>query len=332
MSLPNLTFFCELEPDPLLELFSKPEVMQQLKALKADISLGLLDLSAERAQVVRKLNEEGIPVTAWLLLPVEQGYWFNLDNARMAINRYRAFKSWSAENDLHWKHIGLDIEPDIRLIQETLRNGLTGAQKLLTKIFNGSPVRKAISDYRSLISEIRLDGYYIESYQLPFIVDERKANSIVLQRLAGLVDLEVDREVLMLYTSFLRPYGVGLLWEYAREGGGVGVGNTGGGVKMEDFQEPQYLQWAELQRDLLLSRHHTENIYVFSLEGCVMHGFMEKLVHFDWSQDESIPVHQARQVARVRQLAHGMLWAISHPILVLAASVGVFWLFRKMRK
>jgi hypothetical protein len=161
MSQPNLTFFCELEPVPLLELFSKPEVIQQLKTLKADISLGLLDLSAERAQVVRKLNQQGIPVTAWLLLPVEQGYWFNLDNARMAINRYRAFKSWSAENDLHWKRIGLDIEPDIRLIQETLRNGLIGAKKLLPKILNGSRVRKAISDYRSLISEIRLDGYYV---------------------------------------------------------------------------------------------------------------------------------------------------------------------------
>jgi hypothetical protein len=332
MSQPNLTFFCELEPAPLLELFSKPEVIQQLKTLKADISLGLLDLSAERAQVVQKLNQEGIPVTAWLLLPVEQGYWFNLDNARMAINRYSAFKSWSAENDLHWKHIGLDIEPDIRLIQETLRNGLIGAKKLLPKILNSSRVRKAISDYRSLISEIRLDGYWIESYQLPFIVDERKANSIVLQRLAGLVDLEVDREVLMLYTSFLRPYGAGLLWEYAREGGGVGVGNTGGGVKMEGFQEPQYLQWVELQRDLLLSRQHTENIYVFSLEGCVMHGFMEKLVHFDWSQNELIPLRQARQVSRVRKLAHGMLWAISHPMPVLAASAGVFWLFRKMRK
>jgi hypothetical protein len=332
VSQPNLTFFCELEPVPLLELFSKPEVIQQLKTLKADISLGLLDLSTERAQVVRKLNQEGIPVTAWLLLPVEQGYWFNLDNARMAINRYGAFKSWSAENDLHWKQIGLDIEPDIRLIQETLRNGLTGVKKLLPKLLDSRRVREAVRHYRALVSQIRLDGYRIESYQLPFIVDERKANSIILQRLAGLVDLEVDCEVLMLYTSFLRPYGAGMLWEYAREGGSVGVGNTGGGVKMEGFQEPQYLQWRELRRDLLLARQHTENIYLFSLEGCVMHGFMEKLAHFDWSQTESIPVRQARQVGRVRKLAHGLLWAISHPIPVLVATAGVFWLFRKMRK
>jgi hypothetical protein len=117
-----------------------------------------------------------------------------------------------------------------------------------------------------------------------------------------------------------------------RSGWHVGVGNTGGGVKMEGFQEPQYLQWTELQRDLLLTRQHTDNIYVFSLEGCVMHGFMEKLINFDWSQDELIPVRQARQVGRVRKFAHGMLWAISHPLPVLAASVGVLWLLRKMRK
>jgi hypothetical protein len=331
LSQPDLTFFCELEPAPLLDLFSKPEVIHQLKSLQANISLGLLDLSVERARVVRKLNQEGIPVTAWLLLPKEQGYWFNLENAQTAINRYSAFKLWSAENDLHWKKIGLDIEPDIRLIQETLRNGLAGAKKMLSKLLGSRRVREAVCDYRALVSQMRLDGYFVESYQLPFIIDERKANSIILQRLGGLVDLEVDCEVLMLYTSFLRPYGAGILWEYAREGGGVGVGNTGGGVKMEGFKEPQYLQWTEIRRDLLLARQHTENIYLFSLEGCVLHGFMEKLVHFDWNQNELIPVHQARQVGRVRKLAQGMLWAISHPIPVLAATIGIFWLFRKIR-
>jgi hypothetical protein len=41
--------------------------------MQASISLGLLDLSPLRAAVVHKLNEAGIPVVAWLLLPVQEG-------------------------------------------------------------------------------------------------------------------------------------------------------------------------------------------------------------------------------------------------------------------
>jgi hypothetical protein len=35
MNGPSLTFFCELEPVPLQELFSRTEVIRQLKTLQA---------------------------------------------------------------------------------------------------------------------------------------------------------------------------------------------------------------------------------------------------------------------------------------------------------
>jgi hypothetical protein len=332
MNGPRLTFFCELNPAPLQELFSRTEVIQQLKILQAQVSLGLLHLSQEHADIVRQLNSENIPVTAWLLLPKEQGYWFNLENAPLAISRYNAFISWSARNGLEWSRVGLDIEPDIQLIQEVLRDRRTGWKKLLPKLLNGARVKKASADYQNLVARIRSDGFYVESYQIPFILDERKAGSSIMQRLAGLVDLDVDCEVLMLYSSFMRPYGAGLICEYGSGARGIGVGNTGGGVQMEGFQEPDYLDWLELERDLRLAYRHTPNLYIFSLEGCVQHGFMEKLGELDWAEKAVIPWNEAQKVNRVRKIAGGILWAVSHPGLLLGAGLGLMLLLRTFRR
>lgn len=87
----EITFFCELGAAELKKLFEDRFVFDDLQTLNAGISLGILDFSAERANVVRKLNRLGIPVTAWLLLPEEQGYWFNLGNYADAAVRYGEF-------------------------------------------------------------------------------------------------------------------------------------------------------------------------------------------------------------------------------------------------
>jgi len=42
------------------------------------------------------------------------------------------------------------------------------------------------------------------------------------------------------------------------------------------------MPWEELSRDLLLASGVTRDIFVFSLEGCVRQGFLERLLDFDW--------------------------------------------------
>ncbi len=110
---PRLTFCCELDKDELQQLFADPQIVENLLRLQASVSLALPDLSPERVIVVRHLNEVGVPVIAWQLLPIEQGYYFNVDNAGQAVTRYRDFRTWTAENHLQWAGVGLDIEPDL---------------------------------------------------------------------------------------------------------------------------------------------------------------------------------------------------------------------------
>ena len=127
----KLTFFCELDASTLEALFSDPSVTRRLVALGAQVSLGILDFSPERASVVRRLNRAGIPLIAWQLLPREQGYWYNMCNAAEAAARYAEFRDWSTREDLHWSGIGVDIKPDIGEFQELLTHKLRLFRTLL---------------------------------------------------------------------------------------------------------------------------------------------------------------------------------------------------------
>jgi len=110
----QLVFACELATGPLESLFSDPNVISDLKDLNAGVSLALIDLSPGRARVVAQLNRAGIPVTAWLVLPKEEGYFLNAGNAPEASARFASFEKWSADHGLQWAGVGLDIEPNIR--------------------------------------------------------------------------------------------------------------------------------------------------------------------------------------------------------------------------
>jgi hypothetical protein len=316
MPIPRLTFFCELESEALQALLSEP-VLADLRALKASLSLGLLDLSPERAKSVRRLNQAGIPVIAWLLLPKSQGYWFNLDNAPHAIERYKAFQAWTIEHNLKWDGVGLDIEPDIHEI------GLWRNQKqrLLPEVAHRMLRRRRLAEaqaaYKALVNRIHADGYRVDSYILPFMVDERKTGATLLRRTLGLVDLATDREVMMLYTSQLRPHGVGLLASYAPQAQSVGIGVTGGGVEIEGVSSSP-LNWEEFSRDLRLAWYWCNDLHIFSLEGCVRQGFLNRLKTFAWDQPILLPEVNLRQVNGWRDSLQLLLWLSAHmiPLLV----------------
>ncbi|MGC9523144.1 MAG: hypothetical protein ACP5HG_14830 [Anaerolineae bacterium] len=333
MTRPQLTFFCELDALSLQELFSRTGVIDALVDLSASVSLGLLDLSAERAAIVRRLNEAGVPVVAWLLLPKEEGYWFNADNGPQAVRRYAAFRAWTAEHGLRWAGIGIDIEPDIGEAQ-SLVEGRVGAvlPNLMRRLVDGARVWRARAIYTTLVTQMALDGYRTESYQIPFIVDERRAGSTLLQRLFGLVDIATRREVLMLYTSFLRPAGPGLLWSYGRDAEGIGIGVTGGGVEIGSTEMPAPLSWPEFARDLRLARRLSRHLYIFSLEGCVRRGYLERLAGFDWSSPVEAPTRQARRVDLARRVGWGLLWAAAHPGVTLGGLLALTALWRLMRR
>jgi hypothetical protein len=330
---PKLTFFCEMKAETLLPLFDQSSVMDDLAALRASVSMGILDFSPERVEVVHRLNHAGIPVIAWLLLPEEQGYWFNMKNVDWAMDRFEQFKAWTLEHGMQWQGLGIDIEPDYNEIDSLMKGKKELLFPVLRRFLDRPAMRSANARYWGLVSQMHADGYHVDSYHLPFIVDERNIGSTFIQQLAGLVDIPADREVLMLYTSMVRPRGPGILWSYARDAQAIGVGSTGGGVKIEGIGDIPPLDWVEFSRDLRLAGRWTEDIHIFSLEGCNQQGFMEKLKNFDWDGPVTIPLDAARGVNLARKGLRGFLWGSAHPILVLfGILVSRHFLLRPLRK
>ena len=333
MARPRLTFACELETDALQTLFANSAMMDDLIALEASVALGLLDLTPERVAVVHHLNQAAIPLIAWQLLHEDAGYWFNAGNARQAVARYSDFRGWTDEHGLQWAGVALDIEPDMREVRMlACKRWRQLLPRVLRLAFDSEKLRRAQAEYRGLVARMRADGYHVDSYVLPVMLDERRAGSTLLQRLAGLVDLPADRETPMLYSSFLRPVGEGILWSYAPEAESVGIGSTGGGVDIGGLGDVRPLDWDEFSRDLLLAQRWTSDLFIFSLEGCVRQGFLARLRTFDWDQRFAPPTEAAGRVERFRKGLQAVLWASAHPIVSLGALIGVIWLLSRRRR
>lgn len=332
MSKPTLTFFCELESEPLAELFAGSKLTNMLTRLDANISLGLLDLSAERAEVVKKLNRAKIPVTAWLLLDKEQGYWTSLDTIEETAIQYNMFKAWKSKHKLDFAAIGLDIEPKLNTVSALGKNPWNQASNLANRYFSNNKYYENLAAARALIQSIRADGFAVETYQFPTVMDERAAKSNVLAKTLGIPVLPADREVLMLYTSFFPVYADSIIWSYAKQCQAVGVGSTGGGVEIEGLPPLKTLRWIDLKLDLLLASKAVDHIYIFSLEGCVANNYMDRLLDLDWTTEVVPPERSAMGISLVRKVGQGLLWALSHPLEVAIGMVIGTSFVRLMRK
>jgi hypothetical protein len=308
---PRLTFACELDPARLTELFADGSVIRQLTSLGARVTLMVSDLTTERAAVVQRLNMAGVPVTGIPLFAAEEGYYFTVANAPRAAERYEEWKRWSAEHDLTWDSVGLDIEPEAAFYQQILDNPWGLVPMLMRRLRDGEQPARAQAAYAALVERIHRDGWNVENYQFPLLAEERRAGATLLQRLLGLVDVRTDREVWMLYTSFARRVGPGLLWSYGREADAIAVGTTGGGPDIPGHPQMPALSWDELARDLRLARHWSDEIYVHSLEGCAWNGYLERLRSFDWSPAATPSTAPVAWVLRRFLLL--TLWTGAHP-------------------
>ena len=329
---PDLTFFCELPVKKLETLFSSPALIRKLRKLNANISMGLQDFSSTRAEIVKRLTRSGIPVTAWLLLPKDQGYWTNLDSVSATARCYGQFKQWTKEHGLEWAAVGLDIEPSLQRMELFSPQWKNQIVDTIGRLFRGSFFRNAHNDLRALVNLIRSDGYAVETYNLPMVIEERNASSEILSRALGTPPLDADREVLMLYSSFFGNNGDAILKSYARDAQGIGLGSTGGGVELTGGQPLRSMRWIDLRRDLLIAREFSKHLYVFSLEGCAEKGYIDRLLEFEWDAKARVSSTEVNKIGMLRKLGQGVLWMLSHPEPILILSFLLILFPRKKKQ
>lgn len=325
---PDLIFACDRPTAELHALFT-PELIRDLQQLKAGIALSTEDLTSERASVVRELNAAGVPIIAWLALPKNEGYYINADNASQTAAFFVQFDAWTRTNGLHWQAVGLDIEPTLSEYGALMGHKGGLLRLMLRRGFDSGRVQRARDAYRTLIKQMQDRGYYVQTYQLQFLADERRAHTTLLERLFGIVDVKGNEEVFMLYSSFNHEVGAGLIWQYGPEAQTVAVGSTASsGDAKADAKFPP-LNWGEFSRDLIVARHFSKTVGVYSLEGCVRQGFMPKLKTFDWNERVVIPAKSVGKAAGFRKFVFLVLWVGSHIVYFgLALLLGIAWLVR----
>lgn len=327
---PELIFACDRQTSELQALLA-PALVDDLRQLKAGVALSTEDLSPERAQVVRRLNAAGIPTIAWISLPRDQGYYVNAGNEPETAARFEDFDHWTRSNNLRWQAVGLDIEPTLSDWSSMTGNKVRLLGMALGRAFDSHRVSRARQAYTALIDEMHSRGYVVETYQLAFIADERRLHTTLLERLFGIVDVRGDQEVLMLYTSFNHPVGAGIIWQYGPDAQAIAVGSTAtSGDAAMDAKFPP-LNWDEFSRDLIVARHFSSVVGVYSLEGCVRQGFMARLKTMDWSEPVVIPAASVGKAAGLRRLIFVLLWLASHMVyLLLLFLLVVGWGIRLM--
>lgn len=293
---PQLIFFSELSGAALQAVLIRHDVLDQLRTSGYGIALGVRDLSDNDAEIVRLLNRSAIVVIAWLLLPPGEGYWFNLQNYPQAVERYRAFHHWAQRQGLHFHAVGLDIEPPISELARLQRWGAADLVRRLWQARENVLFPAARAAYTDLIAEIHHDGYEVHTYQLPILADDRRAGTTLAQRALDIVDLPADVEVLICSSSVPvdrlgNDLGGALISSYGPAADSIGVGSIGSSLVSDSSAEGlPSLAWDALERDLLLAAHHTDTIYLFSLEGCVERGLMPQIARMNWEA----PAHAVR--------------------------------------
>ncbi len=329
---PQLIFACEMDTPELQSLFADPDVTRCLRLLHAGVSLSLTDLSPGRAQVVRGLSAAGIPVTAWMALPKAQGYYLNSSNANQAAARFADFQKWTANYGLRWAGVGLDIEPSLQEFDAARQGSVpSAAASILRRLFDRGIVQRARTDFAYLISQIHTAGYSVETYQFPFIADERAVHSTLLEHLFGIVDVRGDREVLMLYSSFNHRADSAVIWQYGPSAQAIVVGSTAPDPQPGSKFIP--LSFDELAHDLIVAAHFSPIVGIYNLEACVRRGFLPRLIALDWKQPVVISDDAGRQVVRLRSRIQSSLWTLDRlPYFVLAILIADVWFVLRRRR
>ncbi len=300
-------------------LFADPATVAALRKLHAQVAIALADYSPERAQVVRMLNQQQIPVIAGVMLQTKEGPYFNADDATEAPAQFAVFEKWTQQNGLRWAAVGLDIEPNYGELAALKDHPLRLFASVIPNGFNGKRMERAKEVFSALIREIQAQGYPVEIYTLPYGPIEHDLHTALLDRLLGTVDVQANENDLMIYTSYARPVGSAIILDLGPDAQGIVVGVTDGLSPAGTGFGP--LDWDEFSSDLLVASHFAHHIGVYNLEGCVRQGFLQRLETMNWGAAVVIPAASVSRADR-HVMAFGMaLWIASHLACLAAAAL-----------
>lgn len=324
--LPHVTYIYDM-PASHIAAFWTDTLITSIAQSQFRLCIALRDLSDERATLVSRLNRAQIPVVAWLVRddadPVRE---YDMHAAAALRARYDEVAAWTRQHALQWDAIGIEVSADVRSAVHFGDTPTVDTAALLSRISNRWHIDAATNAYDALLQQIRADGYTVESYELPFVRDDRVSGTTLARRLLGLPAIAADRVVVRLHSSQSRPYGPGLIAAYAPECAAVSIGD----LTAHDNNQP--LSAMEFWRDLQhLSGCGVPHIYIAGMPTVIANGWHDELLGGAWLRRTLPPRDEIHhQVARMRAGVRALLWAGARPQVLLPLLIPVLLLVRRM--
>jgi len=324
-----ISFFNEQKSPELVALFKDSSLIPNLQAIHGEIRMGTLDLTAERAAIVKKLNEAGVPVVAWLVLSEEDGYFSNSINANLSSKRYQEIKAWANQYQIKLKGIGLDFEIDMNDLKLAKQSPLKLIYKMYTRLYeDDSNLKNAKLKYDTLVFQIKADGFEVEGYYMPYINDEVAAGKNSIQKMARFIRYETGKDIPMLYSS-LNGNGDGLLKIYGADIHlyATGLGSTGGGLDTSGL-----LTYERLVHDMNVAFKTVKEVHIFSLEGAVKAGMMPKLLNYKYDSAVAYNQNEVEGAIGVQKKVKFISTILSYPTLFLVSIlfilIAIVWVIK----
>ena len=309
-----ISFFNELKSPELVQLFKDSTIIPNLQAIHGEIRMGTLDLTPERAAIVKKLNEAGIPVVAWVVLTEDDGYFSNSINAHLSKKRYQEIKNWANQNQLKLKGIGFDFEIDMNDLKLAKSSPLKLVCKMFTRLYeDDNNLKLAKLKYDTLMTQVKADGYVVEGYYMPYINDEVANGTSAIQKMTRFIRYNTGNDIPMLYSS-LNGNGDGMLKLYGADIHlyAAGLGSTGGGIDTSGL-----LSYERLVHDMNVAFKTVKEVHIFSLEGAVKSGMLSKLLTYQYDSTVAYNQNEIEGSISVQKKVKLISTILSYPTLFL---------------
>lgn len=322
----SISFFSEIQGYRLLELLNDNNI-EQLKRLNASIRMGITDVSDSRAKVVQRLNEAGIPVTAWLLLPKKDGYWLNASKGEKASKRYREFSTWTKNNKLKWERIGFSFEPEAYDSKITSRSYVSIAQVFFKRLLKNNSQELAKSEYPAVLGSIKNDGYRIETYISPYEYDANVTECNSWYNINGTFLPPSHEEI----PIFFNHYGASdkhalaqhIVYGRQNHAKTVLIGSMNPNKPLSKIENAHPLNLEQIYHHLQVAQPRGVNIAIYGLEGAIKQGILEKLDLNNIPNQSLQPKKAFNEVQNERRNVQFLMNILRFPWAILA----VFGLF-----
>lgn len=313
----KLSLMTALPSGHLHKMVSDSSLQASLQQFRPNIRLGMIDFSEERLALVKLLDSLEVPMTAWLLLPAEEGMQLSWKQSQKAKERYEQLLQWSHEHKINWTGIAMAITPDGEEEDWMAKRKSRYAEQLFSRMYEEEELQESKRNYQNLIHQIQADGYLVELYVPAYHIDAKKADSQAMHWITGVPYLEADRLVPMVYAG--NDQSLVRMASYSGENAVQEICL----VIPSQTSRPSLLEWVNVMPLIKEAGSNVKEITLYISGLSKTSEFIPNLADFNWEGTSSLSEGELAEVKKQRKKIQRLFDLLRYPKLLLLGA-GIF--------